>query len=304
MGQQPAPQGKQPDAQADRSDKPIAVLDNATLREIFEEAVKLYAREKSENAASEERKEWREKADLKAQQDMADWAYLAMWIAAGALFVNIGTIGLVWGTFWETHRTADAAIAAAKSAEDAIFEDEAPFLYPEITSENIWSQLSKLLLHDHPTSPRGLARPSVTFRIKNFGQSPAVLHSWRASVESFSAVPQSLVPGGERPPLQAIIEAGKAAEFDGDSLFATQIVGEAMGLEDVQKLVNGAANIWFYGEFHFAGTHGATYSQTFAMAYAWQERRFIPLRAEYNRRTRIRPKKVEPMPWWKRWFVK
>src|SRR5262245_27542901 len=93
--QQPSPQNEQRPGNADAGGQLVAVPDNTTLRLIFEEVMKLYAREKRENTASDKRKESRDDATLKAQQEAADWAFFAMVIAGGALLLSLLTIVLV-----------------------------------------------------------------------------------------------------------------------------------------------------------------------------------------------------------------
>lgn len=82
--------------------------------------MKLYTAEKRANEAAEERKERRDEAAATAQVRAAVWAYWSMVVAAGALFLSVITFGLIWKTFKETRRTADAAVAAAKAAEASV----------------------------------------------------------------------------------------------------------------------------------------------------------------------------------------
>lgn len=99
-----------------------SVLDGGSLRAIFDEAVKLYAAEKAENAASENRKERREESDLSAQWRQSEWAGWAAFFAGLAFVLNAATIGLVYATFRQTKRTADAAFDTAKAAKDSVAE--------------------------------------------------------------------------------------------------------------------------------------------------------------------------------------
>lgn len=104
------PKTEQAPAQHQTDKQPVPVPDGAALRAIFEEAVKLYAAEKADNAASENRKERREESDLFAQWQQSRWARWAAIFAGLAFIANAVTVGLVFATFWETRRTAKAAI--------------------------------------------------------------------------------------------------------------------------------------------------------------------------------------------------
>jgi len=99
------------------------LITNSGLRSIFDDAVKVYSNEKAANAPAEDRKERREESDLFAQWQQVRWARWAAIFAAIGLFANTTAIGLVWLTFRETRRTADASVrsadAAVKAAEAA-----------------------------------------------------------------------------------------------------------------------------------------------------------------------------------------
>lgn len=271
-------------------------VSNDSLRAIFEDVVKLYAREKSEGAAAEQRKERRDDATLVAQQDAAYWAAMAAFVAAVALGANAITIGLVWLTFRETRRTADAAVAAAVAAEDAVFEDEAPFLYPEIVYATIGRELTPFRVQDHPSSPHGPVVPKVGFKIKNFGQSPAVLRSWSAELRVYERIPTELETVVAYPSPVAIIEPGVSTGTRTGTIadeFVVQ-VAPPMTRETAHRVTEGHAHIVLFGDCRFAGTHGANYTQTFGLRYSWASHHWFPLGAEHNKRDRDRPGKPKP----------
>ena len=131
LGQvEPKPEESSAQTQARDQSDPAAIT-GATLRSIFDEAMKAYAREKAAADDADKRKESRDDAALLAQQEATRWAFWSAAIAGFALFANAVAIGLVWLTFRETKRTADAAIVAANASRqsaDAAVKLELPVI--------------------------------------------------------------------------------------------------------------------------------------------------------------------------------
>lgn len=107
---------KKPQTPNGASEKPSPPPGDSAFRSILDEAVKTYTREKAANEEADKRKDARDDAALITQQEAARWAFWSMFIAAVAFLANAITIGLVWLTFRETRRTADAAIRAADAS--------------------------------------------------------------------------------------------------------------------------------------------------------------------------------------------
>ena len=88
---------------------------------------------------------------------------------------------------------------------------------------------------------------------------------------------------------RGILEAGKElGETMSNRLQVFPPIDNALGL----KIKSGAARLVFRGEFRFSGVHGAEYVQSFGLIFDWRARRFQPMGAQYNKRTRQQP---EPM---------
>jgi hypothetical protein len=69
-------------------------------------------------------------------------------------------------------------------------------------------------------------------------------------------------------------------------------------IDGVQK---GDTNIIFHGEFAFSGVQGADYVQTFAFIYNLKAKRFLPMDAEHNKRSRISQATEPARRWWQFW---
>lgn len=112
------------------------------------------------------------KADLKAQQDSAEWSYLSMLLSAAALiFTVIATGGLLY-SLRLTREATNAAVSAANAAVDTIKLDRA------------WMVFS--VIDIHPTIPAD-AGPGHLFRARfvNSGNSPAVNCMVFSRIETF-----------------------------------------------------------------------------------------------------------------------
>ena len=160
--------------------------------------------------------------DLAAQRMMAWWTQIMGVAALMAMAISTVGVWLVWTTFRETKRTADAAFNANDIARHGMKEQLRPYLYPA----RGWFEMSEHL-------------PTALVEIKNFGQSPALeteswIHIWvecfplhdplPAAPPHFQKAKCVIGPGGStevmhpRPnPLneqsRAEIEAGRAALY-------------------------------------------------------------------------------------------
>ena len=113
---QPQPQS-QPQPQLAPQPPPIS---ESTLRGMFDEAMKILADNKAAHEPAEQRRESREISDLAAQWEQARWAKWAVIVAIGGFGANAAAILLVWLTFRQARRTADAALDQAKAANEAV----------------------------------------------------------------------------------------------------------------------------------------------------------------------------------------
>jgi hypothetical protein len=95
-------------------------LTEPSLWRMFDEAIKIFTEQKADDDVREDRKERREVSDLFAQWQQARWAKWAVIVAIGGLAANGLAIWLVWRTFKQAQRTADAAVSQAGASIEAV----------------------------------------------------------------------------------------------------------------------------------------------------------------------------------------
>lgn len=220
----------------------LVVSDSATLRAIFDEIVKMYEAEKSANASADERKDNRDEAALIAQQDNAKWAKWAMCIAAGGLLLNGVTVGLVWLSFRETHKTANAAIDTAKSAREAT----ALALRHFIADRRPWISVTALEFHTTKVDiENGVLLAVFTIRIENTGYSPA--ESCYGHLMVFDSLVDAISFSREVVPSQ--MEQGVAyTVFPGKS---TGLIKVGVGGRPGQTPLNLGVMVWIAGSVFY-----------------------------------------------------
>jgi hypothetical protein len=164
------------DQQEADADRIVPALDAiaTTIRDLITE----------EDAQQRERQEYREVADLHAQQDMAMWAkrmFLAAVASVGLTF--IGVI-LLWGTLKHTRTAALAAVdtvnearkttAEATRAANAAFDANEISRKSFIEQQRAWLDLIEIRPLSALTWHNGVGIIELQFNITNVGHSPAV----------------------------------------------------------------------------------------------------------------------------------
>lgn len=114
--------------------------------------------------------------DLAAQRGMAWWTQIMGVAALMAMAISTVGVWLVWTTFRETKRTADAAIQANDNARDALAHTKEmaeielrPYLHVEEISFQAADSLEALR--------------SVLVRVRNFGSTPATRFRIEAAID-------------------------------------------------------------------------------------------------------------------------
>lgn len=260
-----------PEQKTGQSDAPreriVIVPDAATLRSIFEDAVKVLRDEKAAGEAAEERKESREKSDLAAQQDMAFWAEWMVYIAGAQAVVAAITIGLLWFTFWETRRTAKAAVKATNASIGA--ERAWMFL---VVHQNNFEGLIKAIAANASGAEREKLR--VYFHFKNLGNTPAPITQFYATVAHLTELPAALIYD---PPNEI---AGGETAIGAGATFPTEIASaehppRRWWLSRVARLERDAAvsvrdgnsYLWFYGRLVYEDVWGDPHETRFCWRY-------------------------------------
>lgn len=113
----------------------------------------------------------REIADLKAQQEMAEWAFWMMLSSFAAVIVTAVGVVYVALTLKATREAVQEAEVATKAAQDSV----------EATEKSAVRQLRAYVYVDHATITNLSGKPKIKVKIKNFGQTPAYsMQHWAA----------------------------------------------------------------------------------------------------------------------------
>jgi hypothetical protein len=144
-------------------------------------------------------------------------------------------------------------------------------------------------MYDHENSPVGDARPNVTFVIKNYGRTPALLRSVSAQFDHLTemvAEPHTNIFADHA--VEPVLEAGQHT-----SRTFTKVVTVPISREAYRSIQAATSRLFLYGEVIFADIFGNDYTQTFCLAWDNSSKGFIPWSSRYNQRKRHESKKQE-----------
>jgi len=234
-----------------------------------------------------------DEADLCEQRRMSNAAEesvtLNKWQIAVAI---IGFALVVWNLYY-TRKATNAAVAAAVTAEKAMFEIEAPYLYPVIRTNSLREDL--VVRFPHPNSPFKPVTPTVSITIKNYGRAPAIFEEIAVSASHWRKIPDD-------PRADVRVDCGMPTMIEaGQEIIAPfTIEFEApMNRADIRSIVEQFSHIYVYGVILYSGVQNAGYVQRFCLMYHYPTKSFVPAGTEYNNRTR-QPERARPAPkpWW------
>jgi hypothetical protein len=167
------------------------------------------------NAADAKRKEQREEADLKAQQDMAQWAFWMLWVTVASVAVAATAVVLVYLTLREARKTNKAAQDAVSEAEAATRVARETLDEARLSSER---QLRAYVLvsHAYVQNPSQPSHRIVTVRIRNCGQTPAShVRFWlSAAVREWPWVRENPIPPADMRMGDSSLPPGGVNEMD------------------------------------------------------------------------------------------
>lgn len=247
-----------------------------------------------------------DEADLCEQRRMAAAAERTVTLGWWQVGLSAaGFLALLY-TLRLSRRATNAAVAANAITERNIFEVQAPFLYPEIISTTIEREFGSFVIQDNPISPHTPINPTIYYQIRNYGEGPAIFQAIRGIARCLKEFPQPIPDLGNRTnPVHPIIEPGEAVpppEITGEPSHYRIMVNPALTAADVQAVRGGVdMRIFFLGEVQFSAPNGADYVQTFGFWYHPSLRKFIPMGAQHNQRTRRAPETQPSKHWWQFW---
>ena len=181
-----------------------------------------------------------------------------------------------------TGKAADAAKRAAEVTERAVSEFEAPFLFPVLVSSTVWEDLQRL---DNASDALPTQSTRVSFTVKNFGRSPALLQ--KATAVLFL---------GELEEAHNDPSSGRLAEL---MLEPQGSLSKAIEREIIQpidrtsfELLKAAEKrIYLRGRITFLDVLGNRYEQTFCFTWDVETGACMPWGPHRNRRRRLSSKR-------------
>jgi hypothetical protein len=215
------------------------------------------------------------KDNLDAQRQMAEAARNTVIVASfEAAITFIGVLLVAW-TLYHTKRAADAA-------QRTLNELESPFIYPVKVIIEWGQEIQYFDRYPNPTSGGAPGRPKATFRLQNFGRAPAILRSVGVGFERLSTMVES-------PRANHLSDAVTESVLQRDAITErpfSKVLQNELTREDYANLKEGHSYLYIYGEVAFSDVGGIEYLQTFALAWDFKRKAFIPLDARYNKRLR------------------
>ena len=214
-----------------------------------------------DNPESKQNKQ-RAENDLKAQQEMAKWAFWMFVATAAAVVLTLVGLVLIWRTLRHTKRAADytgtmvtqtkdateAALTTAETTKQALELSERPYIYIKILS----SDIDSLLRIDDYDAARGFGTtfvPSVKFEICNFGKTPAILYRAYGTLQLLNGVPDDRMPHWRDDYISITKLIGMIGAQDSIETFAKLKDNDNVDIEmDVgvkQRVLEKKASFWF-----------------------------------------------------------
>lgn len=233
-----------------------------------------------------------DEADLCEQRKMVKAAQRTVDLNIVQIGVGIVGFALVGLTLVYTRRATEAAVAAAATAEKAMFEIEAPYLFPIIERDSLLSDLAV----PYPNSQHKPVSPAFSLTIKNYGRGPAIFDEVAVSASHWRRIPDD-------PAADVRVDSGMPTMIEAGQKIASSFevrLDSPLGRADVASIVEQASHIYLYGAIIYSGVQNAGYVQRFCLMYHYPTKRFVPAGAEYNNRTR-QPARSQPAA--RRWFA-
>jgi len=206
-----------------------------------------------------------------------NWIFVSLFafFGCGQLVLLLYQSNVIGKTLTVTKRTVDIA-------ERTAAEFETPFLFPVLVSSSVAEDLRSLAESENPELT---ATPRVSFTIKNFGRTPALLQ--RASAvffvgeleEAHNDPVSGRLPELMLEPLGSLV-APLEREMD-----------QAVDRPALEKLKGQSARIYLRGRITFLDVLGNRYEQIFCFTWDLETGGFIPWGPHRNRRKRLSSKR-------------
>ena len=202
-----------------------------------------------------------------------NWIFVSLFafFGCGQLVLLLYQSNVIGKTLTATKRTVDVA-------ERTAAEFETPFLFPVLVSSSVAEDLLSLA---DPENPELTATPRVSFTIKNFGRTPALLQ--RASAVFFV---------GELEEAHNDPVSGRLPELMLEPLGSLTMplereLDKPMDRQALEALKSQTARLYLRGRITFLDVSGNRYEQIFCFTWDLETGGFIPWGPHRNRRKRL-----------------
>jgi hypothetical protein len=205
------------------------------------------------------------------------------WIFVGLFgFVGIGQLVVLIYLSFVTGRAANAAKKAVELTEQTTTDFESPFVFPVLVSNTI---LEHLRLLEESVEGENAIAPNVSFTIKNFGRTPALLQ--RTSAVLFC---------GEIDDAQNGVASERVAELmlepQGSLIrLLEKEMRSPLERDLLEPIKTGVKRIFLRGRILFMDVQGHRFEQMFCFAWDPETGAFMPWGPHRNRRRRLSTKR-------------
>jgi len=202
-----------------------------------------------------------------------NWIFVSLFafFGCGQLVLLLYQSNVIGKTLTATQKSVDIA-------ERTAAEFETPFLFPVLVSSSVAEDLRSLAGQENPDL---IASPRVSFTIKNFGRTPALLQ--RASAVFFV---------GELEEAHNDPVSGRLPELMLEPLGSLTMplereLDKPMDRQALEALKSQTARLYLRGRITFLDVSGNRYEQIFCFTWDLETGGFIPWGPHRNRRKRL-----------------
>lgn len=176
----------------------------------------------------------------------------------------IATVFIAWFTLTLKNASIEQGRLTERSviiAERTLTEIERPYLFL-IVEEINHSEFSSFVYSGEAANQQGIPLPTISFRFKNHGRTPAIVQAIRSGFYT-SVGPPSLLDSIVRPHITTVIPAG------GETIKITDFLSWPLTVIAVETIRREPQNaLWFWGEVTYKGI--ASFDTPYITEFLWK----------------------------------
>jgi hypothetical protein len=202
-----------------------------------------------------------------------NWIFVSLFafFGCGQFVLLLYQSNVIGKTLTATKKTVDIA-------ERIAAEFETPFLFPVLVSSTVAEDLRSLAEQD---SPELTVSPRVSFTIKNFGRTPALLQ--RASAVFFVGELEE----AHNDPISGRLPELMLEPLGSLTTPLEREIDQPLGRSALESLKSQNARLYLRGRITFLDVSGNRYEQIFCFAWDLETGGFMPWGPHRNRRKRL-----------------